>query len=121
MGSSSRKKKRVPISSKKLETDFHDGIARHESDYNNILMVFVCNNGNRKNHSNRSTIYNQCLTNSGTSSYGQTLVNGSPGINDQLIRNGNAGFDNPVICNEDAAMYSQAMHNDDIDLDEYTL
>ena len=84
-------------------------------------MVFVCNNGNQKNHSNRSTIYNQWLINSGTSSYSQTFVNGSPGINDQLIKNGNDGFDYLVICNEDAAMYSQAMHNDDIDLDEYTL
>ena len=28
---------------------------------------------------------------------------------------------NPIIHNEDAAMYSHTMHNDDIDLDEYTL
>ena len=69
----------------------------------------------------RSTIYNQCLTNSGTSSHNQAFVNDSPGINSQLIGNGNTGFDNPIIRNEDAAMYSHAMHNDDIDLDEYTL
>ena len=70
---------------------------------------------------NRNTIYNQCLTNSGTSSHNQAFVNDSPGINSQLIGNGNTGFDNPVIRNEDAAMYSHAMHNDDIGLDEYTL
>ena len=56
----------------------------------------------------------------GTSSHSQAFVNGSPGINSQLIGNGNAGFDNPISRNEDAAMYSHAMHNDDIDLDEYT-
>ena len=68
-----------------------------------------------------NTIYNQCLTNSGTSSHSQAFVNGSPRTYSRLIENGNAGSENLVICNEEAAMYSQAMHNGDIDLNEYSL
>ena len=122
----------------KINQDLTNQLIESERHFNAIeLNKFGKNGGSRVSYSqaltnggtntysqaltSMNTIYNQGLTNSGTSSYSQAFVNGSPRTYSRLIENGNAGSENLVICNEEAAMYSQAMHNGDIDLNEYSL